>query len=118
MVVPIRSNIPRRCTWAGAIACLAAALATSPVQAQAPGDASRGQLLSETWCSSCHLVSPANRTSTNDGAPSFDAIARQPTTTSTGLRVFLQTPHPRMPNDVLSAVQTDDIVAYILSLKR
>jgi mono/diheme cytochrome c family protein len=98
--------------------CLAATFAALPVHAQTPGDASRGRVLSETWCSSCHLVSAANGPRANDGAPSFDAIARQPSTTSTGLRVFLQTPHPRMPNDVLSVAQTDDIVAYILSLKR
>ena len=83
-----------------------------------PGDIARGQVLSEAWCSSCHLVSAADRTRASDGPPSFEAIARQPSTTSTGLRVYLQTPHPRMPNDVLSGTQTDDIVAYILSLKR
>ncbi len=104
--------------WSGAAICLAATLANLPAHAQAPSNADRGRALSETWCSSCHLVSAAGSTRANDGAPSFAAVARQPSTTSTGLRVFLQTPHPRMPNEVLSASQTDDIVAYILSLRR
>jgi mono/diheme cytochrome c family protein len=101
-----------------ALACFVACFAAWPAQAQTSGNSDRGQILSETWCSSCHLVSAGNRSAANDGAPTFQAIARHPSTTSTGLRVFLQTPHPRMPNDVLSAAQTDDIVAYILSLKR
>lgn len=112
-----RHMVMRRLSNA-AVVCLVATFAASPVQAQAPGNADRGRVLSETWCSSCHLVSAENRASANDGVPTFQAIARLPTTTSTGLRVFLRTPHPRMPNDVLSVTQTDDIIAYILSLKR
>jgi hypothetical protein len=50
--------------------------------------------------------------------PTFQAIAQQPSTTSMALRVFLQTPHAQMPNLVLNTGETDDIVAYILSLKR
>jgi mono/diheme cytochrome c family protein len=116
MRIPSRVSACR--IMAASIACLVATLAAPHALAQTLGDAARGQALGENWCSSCHLVSPASRPTANDGAPSFQAVARQPTTTSMGLRVFLQTPHPRMPNDVLSVAQTDDIVAYILSLKR
>jgi mono/diheme cytochrome c family protein len=102
----------------GAFACLAAMLATPLAYAQSPGNSARGQTLSEIWCSSCHVVSARSRPATDGGGPTFQAIARHRTTTATGLRVFLQTPHPRMPNDVLSVAQTEDIIAYILSLKR
>ncbi len=104
--------------WVGAIVGIGTMLAASLSHSQSFGNSTHGQVLSETWCRSCHLVSAANRPNANDGVPSFQAIARQPSTTSTGLRVFLQTPHPRMPNDVLSSSQTEDIIAYILSLKR
>jgi hypothetical protein len=33
------------------------------------------------------------------------------------LRAFLQTPHLTMPNLILSAKETDDIIAYLLALK-
>ena len=39
-------------------------------------------------------------------------------TTSMSLRVFLQSPHGNMPDYRLSREQIDDVVAYILSLRR
>lgn len=46
------------------------------------------------------------------------SVAAMPSTTVMSLRVFLQTPHLRMPNFALTAEQTDDAIAYILSLRR
>ena len=40
-----------------------------------------------------------------------------PSTTEMALRVFLQTPHARMPDYRLSTAELDGVVAYILSLK-
>ena len=40
-----------------------------------------------------------------------------PSATALSLRVFLQTPHVRMPDFQLSNNEIDDVVAYILSLK-
>ena len=39
-------------------------------------------------------------------------------TTSMSLRVFLQTPHPSMPDYRLTREELDDVVAYILTLRR
>lgn len=50
--------------------------------------------------------------------PSFSEIAGQPSSTATSIRAFLATPHPTMPNLKLTPVETDEIVAYILSLQR
>jgi hypothetical protein len=36
----------------------------------------------------------------------------------TSLTVFLRTPHDRMPDLSLTREETDDLIAYILSLKR
>ena len=40
-----------------------------------------------------------------------------PATTEISLRAFLQTPHPTMPNLMLTPEETDDIIAYLLALK-
>jgi hypothetical protein len=37
--------------------------------------------------------------------------------TETSLRVFLRTPHTRMPDFILSRAETDDVISYILSLR-
>jgi hypothetical protein len=51
-------------------------------------------------------------------APTFSSVATTLGMTDRALRVWLQTSHPTMPNYVLSRDDTDDIVAYILSLKQ
>jgi hypothetical protein len=38
--------------------------------------------------------------------------------TPMGLRVFLQTPHSRMPDLHLTRAEADDLIAYIVSLRR
>jgi hypothetical protein len=49
--------------------------------------------------------------------PTFTAIASMPSTTPIALRVYLQTPHARMPDLHLSRDETDNLIAYILSLR-
>ncbi len=89
----------------------------SPALAQSTGNALAGQTLARQWCANCHLISGAEGR-TSDAAPAFEAVARRPSTTETSLRVFLQTPHRRMPSYTLSRQETDDVVAYILGLRR
>jgi mono/diheme cytochrome c family protein len=104
---------------AGAVFVLTILLTASPYQARAQniGDIVAGRRLSETWCSSCHLVGPGSAGGVSNGAPPFEAIARQKSTTALSLRVFLQTPHGRMPDLHFSQGEIDDIAAYILSLR-
>jgi cytochrome c len=83
----------------------------------ANADVRRGRALAEQWCSECHSVAP-NEVAGNSAAPDFADIAREPSATGYALRVFLRTPHETMPNFVLDADDIDDIVRYILSLKR
>ena len=45
-------------------------------------------------------------------------MAINPAASETTLRNFLRTPHPIMPMLILSADETSDVVAYILSLKQ
>jgi mono/diheme cytochrome c family protein len=86
--------------------------------AQKVGDVATGRRLSDTWCSSCHLVGPGSERGVSNGAPTFVAIAQQNSTTVLSLRVFLQTPHARMPDLHLSRDEIDDLAAYILSLRQ
>jgi mono/diheme cytochrome c family protein len=86
----------------------------SPEDAKA--DAARGQGLAEQWCSQCHGVRPS-QPSANSDAPSFSAIAAEPSATQYALRTFLRVPHPTMPNFILKPDDIDDIVGYITSLK-
>jgi len=40
-----------------------------------------------------------------------------PSTTALSLKVFLRSSHNKMPNLIISDPDTDDLIAYILSLK-
>jgi hypothetical protein len=51
-------------------------------------------------------------------APTFPAIASSPGMSPIALRVALQSTHRTMPNLALTAVELDDVIAYILSLRR
>ena len=91
----------------------------APVSAQdMVGDPDGGRRLAEEACVLCHTVSPGDRTYTLIGAPPFQAVADDPAVTSASLRLFLQTPHETMPDLILTATETDDIVAYILGMKK
>ncbi len=85
----------------------------------ARGDVARGRVVAETQCGECHTVGyrgPWLR----KGVASFPAIAGLPSTTALSLRVTLRTSHNRrrMPHLLLSPADTDDVIAYMLSLAR
>jgi cytochrome c len=83
-----------------------------------PSDsASAGHRLAIAWCKDCHAVEAAIA-GTSSHPPAFAAIANQPSSTALSLKVFLQTSHRSMPNLEISPGQADDLVNYILSLKR
>jgi len=68
-------------------------------------------------CAGCHAVSEAQSRPATDAAPAFITIARDPTITDESLRVFLKTPHPRMPSVILSPEDADHVVSYVRSLR-
>ena len=86
--------------------------------AQEIGNITAGRQLAETWCRSCHLISPDAASGTSNGVPPFAAIARMKSTTVLSLRAFLQTPHARMPDLHLTRDEVDDLAGYILTLRR
>jgi mono/diheme cytochrome c family protein len=83
-----------------------------------PGDRDAGHALAREVCSPCHAIDPPpHAPRLVDIAPDFQAIADTPGMTSTALRAFLLSSHPKMPNFILSRAQSDDVVTYILSLR-
>jgi mono/diheme cytochrome c family protein len=93
-------------------------LAGGPAAAQdLPGNPERGRAIAEAWCIECHELVPDIREPSVTDAPPFQAVADDPAATETALRAFLQTPHAAMPNIRPTPEQTDDLIAYILSLK-
>ena len=100
-------------------AAFAAILATlQPVSAQSSrGDAASGRLYAINWCTECHSVEPETA-GTGRFAPDFTAIAKSPSTSGLSLKAFLRSDHLRMPNFALKSTEADDLVAYILSLRR
>ena len=97
---------------------LIALLAAGP--AWAAGDTTvtaAGQRLAQQWCAECHVVTGLEAPPAIDDVPTFRTVANDPSVTELSLRAFLKTPHPPMPNFILTPEQMDEIVAYILSLK-
>jgi cytochrome c len=78
---------------------------------------SEGRRLAEAWCKSCHVID-LKIAGTANTAPDFAAIANQPSTTELSLKVFLASSHRNMPNLILKPEQADNLVSYMLSLKR
>jgi mono/diheme cytochrome c family protein len=81
-----------------------------------PGDPAGGAAIAREVCATCHLVAEDQMVDPGIG-PSLLEVAEHPATTEMSLRAFLQTPHPTMPNLMLSPEETDDIIAYLITLK-
>jgi mono/diheme cytochrome c family protein len=93
-------------------------VAQSPALAQAvAGDPASGRKIATTLCSSCHRVLPMTLPDEGD-PPSFQSIADQPSTTGISMNVFLHSNHNNMPDFILSSAEANDLIAYILSLKK
>ena len=94
------------------------AIVVAHAHAQAPGDPQKGRALALRFCAECHAVERHNGRSPNSEAPNFIAVASTPGMTAMALNVFFQTPHRAMPNLILETGQKNDIIAYIMSLKK
>jgi mono/diheme cytochrome c family protein len=98
-----------------------AATLTPPVLATAQPleniNRSPGRQVAMEICSSCHQIAEG-QAALRQNAPSFMAIASLPSTTALSLKVFLRSNHKEMPNLIVAEKDTDDVIDYILSLKR
>jgi len=102
-------------SWIAALVS-GAFLAAAPALGQELGDAAEGRRLARAVCAACHAVERGGKILSLEGAPPFQDVAKDPAASEVGLRVFLRTPHETMPNLMLSDEETDNVIAYILSL--
>ena len=97
---------------------LIVALLIAPVSALGQplaGNPLKGRQTATAICAPCHQTDGKRP----DGvAPSFLDVANMTSTTALSLRVFLRTSHNEMPNLIISEADTDDLIAYILALKK
>ena len=90
----------------------------SPLLAQPDaGDPASGLRLATALCSQCHRILPMALPDRAD-PPSFQSIADLPSTTGISLYVFLHSNHRNMPDFIVSNAESNDLIAYILSLKK
>jgi mono/diheme cytochrome c family protein len=108
----------RRGSVRGGALGLAVLACAGAAQAQDRAEVSRGHALARAWCADCHGVEPGEATGTFETPPSFQTFAQNPEVTETALKAYLQSTHPLMPQVKLSPDEIEEIVAYILSLKR
>ena len=103
------------------IVVLAGILAVTAYAANAQdvaGNPEAGRVYAREVCSPCHAVTAEQRSQRTIAiAPDFQTIANTSGMTATALRAFLQTPHPKMPNLILSPEQSADVIAFLLSLR-
>lgn len=87
--------------------------------AVAKNDPVAGKAMAQKWCSSCHIVDPAQTSGTaQSDVPSFQSIANRDGMTADTIAGFIAAPHPPMPDLNLARDQISDLVAYIQSLKK
>jgi cytochrome c len=99
-------------------AALGAATLTATGSAYAQdGDVAAGHAFARNACKPCHAVEAEQRVPRRIAiGPAFRDVANAPGMTATAIRVFLRTSHPKMPNLILTPDETEDVIAYILSL--
>ncbi len=99
------------------VAAMLAAVCPMLAQPSGSGSISSGHQIATAICGNCH-EDPASSQKAAVG-PELEDIANRPSTTAQSLKEFLRSRHKgRMPNFLLSRAHTNDVIAYILSLKR
>lgn len=98
-------------------AATGAALPLTALAQTQTGSVDAGLRFAEIWCSGCHAVE-LKTTRSGGLAPDFPTIVSRRTTTARSLRVYLGNPHDKMPNFVLNKEDADDVIAFLMSLKR
>jgi mono/diheme cytochrome c family protein len=115
---PQKDTPPMRRTITAAAGLAVLVLGTHPSQADGIGNPARGLEYAKANCAGCHsILKDETESSPNPDSPAFAAVAATPGITRTALSVFLQSPHPTMPNLIVAGEDADNLIAYILSLK-
>ncbi len=86
--------------------------------AQEPGKVNAGLAYAEAHCASCHAIEEDYTESPVANAPTFHLLANNPEINGRALAILLRTPHREMPDLIIEQADADNIIAYILSLKK
>ena len=108
----MKSMVPKNFLVLAITAFVSSALAVES------GNVGDGLHFAQSVCAECHAVRDGERASPNAQAPSFTTIANAPGMRAMALKVWFQTPHPTMPNLKFSNQDSDNVIAYILSLRK
>jgi len=76
-----------------------------------------GLAYARVHCAGCHRVEVGGAVSPSPVVPSFESIANTLGMTARALNVWMQTPHPTMPNLIIPTEERDNIISYIMSLR-
>ncbi|MEO1204717.1 MAG: c-type cytochrome [Pseudomonadota bacterium] len=76
------------------------------------GNAEQGRKIAEAECLECHQPDGGGTSA------SLSEIANSPGMSPLALSVWFNSPHPTMPNFVLSQDTQEDLIAYIQTLKK
>jgi mono/diheme cytochrome c family protein len=98
--------------------CFLGLIVAASASAQDGGEVRRGQQFATRVCAGCHALNPGQTASPQPDAPTFPVIAQVPGLTALALTVSLQGAHRRMPDLVLETQERNDVIAFILSLRR
>jgi mono/diheme cytochrome c family protein len=104
--------MPYRLAGVMLISLMLAAVASHPARAEA----NKGGQLAQQWCASCHVIGDSPAGTVQQGPPSFRTVARSGLSADQ-LRAFLSHPHGAMPDLALTRAESDDLIAYIETLR-
>lgn len=93
-------------------------LGGTSARAQDVGDVRRGLDYAKKTCAACHAVLQSDLVSPVPEATPLQIVANTPGMTGTALSVWLNTPHPTMPNLIVPTQDRYDLIAYVLSLAK
>ncbi len=82
------------------------------------GDAEAGRMMAVEICAECHNVILSPEIERANAPRSFTAIAKDRVYTPTSLRVFFATPHVQMPDFIFTRSQQDDLIAYLMTMRK
>lgn len=86
--------------------------------AQEQGEVRAGETYARAVCQECHAVGRGEKESTYDNAPPFSTIMERPEMTGMAVAAWLQREHDNMPHIVPLPEEMNDLIAYMVSLKR
>lgn len=93
-------------------------LMSAGAHAQEQGRAGPGETYARLVCAPCHAVGRDEDISPIANAAPFQEIMARPEMTGMAIAAWLQSEHDNMPHIVPKAEEMNDLIAYMLNLKK